>query len=567
MRKLIPALGLLLVLAPFIPVTVFEPISAEAGDQQVDRPKLVVMIVFDQMRGDYLSKWQPLFKEGGFKRLQQDGAWFTNCHYPYAYTITAPGHTSLMTGTSPYKHGIVANDWYDRENRDTITSVTPPPDKVRSGRGPYRRRVQVLGDVLIDLLMGKCKVFSFSIKDRSAILMAASKANGVYWFDNKKGKFMTSAFYRDEEHEFAKAFNRSNFVEKWLGTDWNRFDPNLDYAKHSGPDDFAAEGIGYEQGQTFPHPFKLGSKAATAKEVYYSAVENSPAGNELLLTFAKAAIVAEKLGQTDTTDLLTLSFSSNDLVGHCWGPDSQEVLDITLRSDALIKNLLDFLDTKVGKGKYVVALSADHGVCPLPEFSKKGDRVVPELLTTRAEAFLNATFLGEGKKTIWFEAVKKQNPWVYLNHATMKELGLEQSKVERAMADWLNGQPGVERAFTRTEMMAGGVADSPIFESVRKSFYASQSGDVMVILKPYHLFSPPLLSTNPEKNAAFRTSHGTPHPYDTHVPLLVMGPRVIAGNRDERIAPQSIAAILADLLRIPAPKGADYSTPAGLIAK
>ena len=575
-RLILATMIFLLPLASFLMLPVAElpeslRASTEAGSAH---PKLVVLVVFDQMRGDYLKKWQPLFGDGGFKRLQSDGAWFTNCHYPYAYTITAPGHASLSTGATPAVHGIVANEWYDRANSVGVTSVTPPPEEKTKGVGPYRRRAESVGDVLLRVLMGKGRVASMSIKDRAAILMAALHANLCYWFSSQTGNFGTSAYYRTSPHSWVTKFNKTRMADQWLGKNWDRFDNNLDYVPFSGIDDNPAEGTGYRQGQTFPHPFQLGNgkDAKKNKESYYNAVTCSPMGNELLLHFAKTAIVNEKLGQTDKTDLLCISFSSNDLIGHCWGPDSQEVLDVTLRSDALMKDLLGFLDAKVGKGNYYIALSADHGVCPLPEVAKQqgkdAGRVEPEILTSLAEEFLNKRFLPAGAKAPWFEQTKKGNPWVYFNHATLKELKLAQTDVENALAKWFNEQPGIERAFTRTELM--GPDDrrpSDLMESVRRSFHPDRSGDVMVIIKPYHLFAPAPLSKNLEKLTSYRTTHGTPHPYDTHVPLLVMGPRIQPGERAERVTPQAMASILAEALGVPRPKQAEYPLPAGLFRK
>ena len=348
------------------------PVAAAAVPpaREDGRPRLVVMVVFDQVAAIISRNGQPLFVEGGFKRLQTDGAWFANCHYPYTYTLTAPGHASLSTGTYPSKHGIIANDWYDRANNETVSSVTPPPNEKRRGLGPWRRAVKSIGDLLIDTLGLRARVASLSIKDRAAILMAAMRSNVCYWMSGTTGQFVTSRYYREDPHVWVKAFNRGRPADRWLGRDWVRFRKDLDYEPYSGPDDFFAEGIGYDQGQVFPHPTRMG-QGEKARERYYSAVDNSPAGNDLLIDFAKTAIVAEKLGQTETVDLLCLSFSSNDLIGHCWGPDSQEVLDITLRSDAMIADFLTFLDARVGKGNYVFAVSADHGVCPLPEFAER----------------------------------------------------------------------------------------------------------------------------------------------------------------------------------------------------
>jgi predicted AlkP superfamily pyrophosphatase or phosphodiesterase len=411
----------------------------------------------------------------------------------------------------------------------------------------------------------KSKVASLSIKERAAILLAALHAQICYWFDTKTGNFVTSPYYREDPHTWITQFNKARPADAWLGKSWERLRPKLDYARYSGPDDFPEEGTGYEQGQTFPHPFVVGSNEK--KPTYYDAVTNSPMGNDLLLALAKRAIEAEQLGQRDATDVLCLSFSSNDMIGHCWGPDSQEVLDVTLRSDVLMKDLLDYLDAKVGKGRYVVALSADHGICPLPEFArrqgKETGRVIPELLTSQAEAFLNKHFLKDDQKASWFETAKRSNSWVYFNRATLKDVGVTEAAAERALADWLAKQAGVQAAFTRTELVNGPLAD-PIGRMVQKSFYPDRCGDVIVVLRPYHLFSAPLESRT---TAAYRTTHGSPHPYDTHVPLVVMGPGIVPGVRTERVTPQAMASILARAMHVPAPTGAEAPVPSGLFRK
>ena len=533
------------------------------NDGSGDAPKLVVLVVVDQMRGDYLKRWEELYIDGGFKRLMKDGAYFTECHYPYASTLTGPGHASLATGCSPEKHGIIANDWYCRAEAATVNCVAPPPNLSRQGFGPYRRRQESFADSLMGASKGKSKVVSLSIKERVAILLAALRAQACYWFDLVRGDFVTSPYYRDEPHDWVKRFNAERHADAWLGTSWQRLRRELDYEKFRGPDDFFAEGIGFEQGQSFPHPFVKGSD--TKKPAYYNAVVTSPAGNELLLALAKRAIDTEQLGQRDATDLLCIGFSSNDLVGHCWGPDSQEVLDITLRTDVLMKELLDYLDAKVGKDRYVIALTADHGICPLPEFAAKegkdAGRVLPELLTSQTEAFLNKHFLKPGEKASWLEMPKKANEWVYLNRATIRELGLTESAVEKALADWLATQPGIQAAYTRTELTAGPLTDETA-RMVQRSFHPEESGDVIVVLKPYYIFSPPITSS---KSASYRTTHGSPHTYDTHVPLIFMGRGVIPGVHNERVTPQAMASILSRVMGVPPPKGADAPVPEGVL--
>jgi predicted AlkP superfamily pyrophosphatase or phosphodiesterase len=561
-------------------------LESRANDNKTGKPKLAVIVVFDQLRGDYLEKWRDLFGEGGFKRLQTEGAWFTNCHYPYADTLTAPGHTSLVTGTSPYKHGIIANDWYDRMSGEVVSSIqserygpVPPPKpagaapspyplprggegRVRGGAAPLRRREETIGDVLFRATKGKAKIGSLSIKDRAAILLAALRAQFVYWFSTSAGGFVTSTYYNDTLHPWVKDFNNKAPQDRWFGKEWTLFRASLDYTKHSGPDNITFEGTGFTQGRVFPHPMKGGLDKVGKK--YYEAMTNSPRGNELLLELAKTAIKAEKMGQGDETDLLSLSFSSNDLIGHCWGPDSQEVLDVTLRSDLILKQLLDFLDAEVGKGQYTVVLSADHGICPIPELAKAegkdAGRVSADALLRGGQAHLQATFAKDGKLRPWID--KMSGSWFYFNKGVLRELGLSSSTVEQALADWLVKQPGVEAAFIRSRVEGKSKLADPLAESVRLSFFSEASGDVKVLLKPYHLFS-----VNLTKSPAYATTHGSPYPYDTHVPLLAYGPGIRPGRHAERITPQTLATILARGIDLPLPAAAEAPLPEGVFER
>jgi predicted AlkP superfamily pyrophosphatase or phosphodiesterase len=528
--------------------------------------RLAVIVVFDQMRGDYLGRWETLFGEGGFKRLMKEGAWFQNCHYPYAFTLTAPGHASLVTGTSPYKHGIIGNSWYDRTAGELTSAVQSekhrpvpaPMDPRIIGTSPFRRRQLSVGDVLLAAGKGKSKVVSLSIKDRAAMLLAALRAL-CYWFNMNTGTFGTSTYYEDSLRPWVTEFNRVKMADQWFGRDWTRLVPDVDYAKYSSPADNPFGGTGIKQGQSFPH--RLDGGAKEIRRAYYSAMINSPYGSQLLLALAKKAIDAEKLGQNESPDLLCLSFSSPDAVGHCWGPDSQEVLDITLHSDRIIKELLETLDAKVGKDNYLLVLSADHGICPIPEAAqkqgKKAGRVSLELMAGEVHAFLDETF-AKGKRLPWIEYVADTN--IYLNRGVLREQGLESAKVEQALADWLGKQPGILKAYTRTQLSKGPITGDPLAEQVRLSSYPEASGDVLVVLKPYYLPTPPLSP----KLASYRTTHGSPHPYDTHVPLLVYGRGIKAGIHEERIMPQSAAAILARGLGIEPPPGADAPVPKGL---
>lgn len=518
------------------------PVAATKG------PQLVVLVVFDQMRGDYLVKWKPLFGEGGFKRLEAEGAFFTNCHYPYSDTLTAAGHTSLATGTTPSQHGIVANDWFDRKEGRLVASTTG-----ERGPTPDRRRKETFSDLLEKAHKGKSKSAGLSIKERAAILMAAFRAQIVYWL-SRLGEFETSQHYRPDPHSWVTQYNKSGKIKSWVDKDWNRLHDKLDYEQISGPDDVPFEGTGYEQGRTFPHPTPG-----------VGALENSPWGNELLLDFFKLTVEKEKLGQRGVPDFIGISFSSNDLIGHCYGPDSQEVLDVTLRSDRTVKEMLDFLDEKVGKGKYIVALSADHGVCPLPELSKgrgeDAERFSTNKLMSDAENFLHEKYNAGNEKVIWFESEVVN--WFYLQQKTLDALKLPKPEVERALADWVKTHPRVQASFTRTELSSLTPLAEPIAEQARLSFHPDCSGDVNVILKPYNL----LWKTSVKKIGPYATTHGSPHPYDTHVPLIVMGPGIKPGIYEEKVVPQILPRIFCRLTEIEPAASMTYAPPEGIFAK
>jgi hypothetical protein len=554
------------------------PRSLPAADDssKAERPRLAVVVIFDQMRGDYLTRWDALFGDGGFHRLEKDGAWFQNCNYPYAHTMTAAGHSSIHTGCSPEKHGIIGNEWYDRTaGREVYCASDPryqcvPPaedkgeankekaKKVKEAGAPSRLLAPTLGDALKEATGGKGRVVALSCKDRASVLPGGRRPDACYWFDPATGTFVTSTYYRDRLHPWVEEFNRAKPADRWFGRDWARLLPDLDYERHSGPDDVASEGKGYGQGRVFPHPMDGGLNKPG--KTYYEALYTSPFGNELLLDLVKRAIEAERLGKRDVPDLLCVSFSCNDPVGHWWGPDSQEVMDVTLRADRILKGLLDHLDAKVGKGRYVLVMTADHGVCPIPEVSrskgKDAARIPLTLVARQAEAFLEKTFVKEGEGEVHcVEAAYEDS--IYFNRAWMRASGLEPAKVEAALASWFKEQPYVQTAYTRTELLKGPPRDDAVARMVRKSYYPDRSGDVMVVVKPYYLITSFLTGT----------MHGTPHTYDTHVPFLVYGPGVQAGVRRDAVTPQASAAILARGLGIKPPAECEAPVPAKLFAE
>jgi predicted AlkP superfamily pyrophosphatase or phosphodiesterase len=569
--------------------------ACSAVAAEPEKPRLVVLVVFDQMRGDYLERWKALFGDGGFARLQSEGAWYANCHYPYAITATGPGHASLLTGCGPNTHGIVGNSWYERSSGAVVNCsqhtryqrVPPlpknlPPDELldefkpreivqekqadttvtpaKAYGTPERLLAPTFGDALKAATDGKGKAFGFSFKDRSALLPLGAKADGAYWLDSTDGTIITSTYYRDAVHPWVAEINRKRAIDRWFGKNWERLRDDLDYEKFSGPDDVVGESKGSRQGVTFPHRMDGGLKRPG--KAYYDALATSPFGNELILELAKAAVVAEKLGQDDVPDLLSISFSCNDPVGHAWGPDSQEVLDTMLRSDRQMADLLAFLDQNVGEGKYILCMTADHGICPLPEIATQrgldAQRVSVRNMLTNAETFLRRTFdpLGDGKARF---IENRSGYWIYLNTKLIASKGLELSDVTTTLVRHLQKQEGILRVFTPADLKGELDPYDSIGHRLRMSYYPDRCGDIGCLLKPYWLEGDPKTGTG--------TSHGTPYSYDTHVPLLVFGPNVQPGIRREEVTPNAIAAIFAKSVGIAPPAKAEYPSPAGLFKK
>jgi hypothetical protein len=554
-----------------------------AGQPAVPRPaeaplRLAVLVVFDQMRGDYPFRWQSLFGESGFRRFLRDGAAYENCHYPYAFTVTGAGHATLATGATPRVHGVVGNEWYERSTGEAVYCAsnarykTVPLDQSRSrddpdsgaGSGwPGRLLAPTLADALKAATEGKSHVVSLSFKDRGATLPGGQHPDACYWFETSSGRFVTSTYYRDRPQPAVEAFNAKRPADTWFGHPWARLRPDIDYAHYSGPDDAPGEAGGVAQGVTFPHAMTGGLAKPGGR--YYDALFVSPFGNDLLLDLTLDLIDEEKLGQHDVPDLLCVSFSCNDYVGHSWGPDSQEVMDVTLRSDVVMQKLLDRLDQRVGRERYTVVVSADHGICPLPEASRlrglDARRVPSGELTGPGEKFIREKFHA-APDTLCFQrfrgGVVLKNESIYLNQKWLRDAGLDAAVVQDALADWLRDQPAVASAWTAKQLAAATPPYSEVGKREWNSFYADRSGDVQIVLKPYYLFATGL-------NRG--TTHGTPYPYDTHVPLLVYGPGVRPAVHAENVTPLAAAAILAKSLGIAPPAKCEVSLPEGLFER
>lgn len=474
------------------------------------RPKLVLTIVVDQMRYDYLTRFGPEFT-GGFKQLLEHGAVFTNANYEAAPTVTAVGHSTILSGAPPAYSGIAGNVWYERAEGKNVQSVTDDSVKPLGGAtmaaSPRRLAVSTIGDEL--KISGKGgKVFGVSLKDRSAILPAGRMADGAFWFDGGSGNFVSSTYYFAELPAWIAAYNAKRPADKYAGEQW------------------------------------MSTKMpATPGRQLYGAIDASPFADRLILDFALKVLEEEKLGQGPQTDLLSVSFSAVDYFGHGSGPDTPRMHEMLLQADKVVGELLRAAEAQAGEGNVLAVFTADHGVSPVPEeniarkmpggrFSSQGERAA-------VENALKAVF-GEGS---YVTAVSELG--LYLNPDPVAEKKIDPREIERVAADALRQQPHVYRVYTRSELLnpAGG---DRVDQRVRNGFHPAHSGDVIVIHEPYWL------SGNPGG-----TNHGSPFTYDSHVPVIFWGPAstVKPGQYHRDAAVHDIAATLSTMLGVALPSG------------
>src|SRR5947207_5302644 len=342
-----------------------QPASAPAG-QRAKRPRLVLLIAVDQFRYDYLERFGDLFVANGLRRLVRDGASWVDTNYDHMPTFTSPGHSTIMTGAYPAETGIIDNEWPDRLTGKKVTSVSDNSVKLLGGNpndaaaSPRRLRTSTFGDELRLATNDRSKVIGMSVKDRSAILPAGCHANAAYWFSG--GSMVSSTYYFQQLPVWVTTFNAARPADKYFGAKWERLLTESEYLKRAGTDSPPWENIGGAAGDTNAFPHIITGGAGVPGREFYVALDYSPFTNDLLVSFAQQALVNEQLGQDDDTDILSVSFSANDYVGHRYGPYSQEVMDITLRVDRQIATLLDYVQTRVGLSNTIVVFTADHGV-------------------------------------------------------------------------------------------------------------------------------------------------------------------------------------------------------------
>jgi predicted AlkP superfamily pyrophosphatase or phosphodiesterase len=494
--------------------------SLVAAAAQPARPKLVLAIVIDQFRYDYLTRFRADYT-GGLDRLLRRGAVFTNARYRHYPTVTACGHSIFMTGAMPSLSGIINNEWFDRPSGKTVTSVSD--DGVRlvgaegQGASPRRLLASTLGDEMKMAGKGKPRVIGISLKDRAAILPAGHMADAAYWFDLNSGSFVSSTFYLPGLPQWVKDFNQAHPPARYFNAEWKPLAPGPDY------------------------PAFARKLPGAAGPDFSKALDASPIGNELVEAFTERAIQDEQLGQRGPTDLLTVSFSSNDYVGHDYGPDSPEVRDMAMRADRLIGRLLDFADAKVGPGNTLVVLTADHGVSPVPEtlaqWKMPGGRLPDKVILDAIETALIKRF-GAGR---WVVAGWGAAP--YFNRELIRAKKRTEAEVQAVAAEAAAAVPHVFRVYTRAQLLNGMALGDTITERVVNGFYSSRSADLAVLEEAYWI------------PWASGTSHGSVFDYDSHVPVIFMGPGVRPGRYDRNIMPNDIAPTLATMLGVATPSG------------
>ncbi len=543
------------------------PASSQTA-MRAKRPRLVLLIAIDQFRYDYLERFGDLFGSNGLNRLLRDGASWTQSNYDHMPTYTAPGHSTMMTGAYPAETGIVGNEWPDRSTGKKVTSVSDDTVKLLGGNpneaasSPRRLMSSTLGDELRLATNDRSKVIGISVKDRSAILPAGRHANAAYWFSTTSGNMVSSTYYFSQLPAWVSNFNNARPADKYFGAKWERLLAENEYLRRAGPDSPPWENIGNVSGDTNAFPHTITGGASTPGSGFYNALDYSPFTNDLLVSFAEQAIANEQLGQDDDTDLLTVSFSANDYVGHRFGPYSQEVMDVTLRVDRQIATLLDFVQNRVGLSNVIVALTADHGVAPIPEQAAAlglgGARLkVPDILGAVRSA-ISAKFNAQNKSpdptadyiyTYDDNGAKRDgfaNGNIYFNYGALKRDGVDLDEISQLAGRAALTVPGIARYFTRSQLLRGATSvTDPIERRALHGFYPARSGDVVLVGEPYKYLGDTITAT-----------HGTPYSYDTNVPTIIMGPGLIPGRYFEAASPADIAPTLSALLRVTGPSSA-----------
>ncbi len=520
-----------------------EKSNMEKAQQPFTTPKLVVGIVVDQMRYDYLTRFWGQYGENGFKRLVREGFNCKNNHFNYAPTSTAPGHASVYTGTSPAAHGIIGNNWFDKDlgkdvycvSDDTFASVGTNTEAGKMS--PSRMNVTTLTDQLRLHTQMRGKVISVAIKDRGAVIPGGHTANAAYWFaGGSEGNWISSSYYMEQLPKWVVKFNSARGVDKYRKP-WTTLKDMSEYTE-SGPDDNKYEGLfSGETAPVFPHdvPGLWNTNGG------YEMIKGTPYGNSITTDFAIAAMEGEDLGADGIPDFLAISYSSTDYVGHKFGVNSKEIEDTYLRLDLEIEKLLSALDKEVGAGDYTVFLTSDHGVADVPAYLI--DQKVP------VGYFQSAEIMSKLREFVNYQYGTTElirgasNNQLYLDHQVIRNLDLSERDVQETLAQELLDNEFIDRVYTAYQMQNTQYSLG-IPYILQNGFNQKRSGDIFYVLKP-----------GVTDYMATGTTHGSPQIYDTHVPLLFYGKGISQGSTVSRTEIPDIAPTIAVLLGISFPNG------------
>ena len=523
--RLLRSLGVALFLLCSIPAAFASAYNA--------RPKLIVVIVIDQFRGDYLERYRDQFGDGGFRVFIDRGAYFTDCNYDYANTRTAPGHATLFTGSYTSGHGIIANEWWDPQKKKRVTSVEDDTTKLVGvaktgvGASPHNLLSDTLGDELKLATGGKARVFAISLKDGAAVLPAGFSGDAAYWIDPKSGDWITSTYYRPDLPEWVRNFNGSHRAEKFWNREWRDKD-----------------GDGNTLGSTAPRNGKDGTPAG-----FYEVVGSTPFANDYQLEFAKELVLYEKLGAGPATDLLVVSLSANDILGHQVGPDSRQMRSMALELDRSLAEFFSFLGHQIGMANVWMALSADHGVAPLPDFAKTLRLPTANLdakaLREQINSLLSKKYAQKADYVVYLDY-----PQAWLNEDAFAGIfagvvaghsaGHKESDAEADTGEAMK-QAGFGGYFTKSQLARGETPATEIGRRYAHSYSPEGGWYVIGIPRPFQI------------GVGKGTDHATPFSYDTHVPLAFYGLAFQPGIYRTHAEPVDLAVTLASLLGINAP--------------
>ena len=487
-------------------------------------PKLVVILVIDQFRGDYLERYHDEYTTNGFRAFMERGAWFPACYYHYAVTHTAPGHATLATGSYIVGHGILDNEWWDPERKREVTSVEDDSTKLvgaeveAPGASPHNLLADTLGDELRLATQGRSRVYGIALKDRAAILPAGFSANGAFWIEPKSGLWVTSTYYMSQAPQWLVDFNSGKRAQKYL---------NLDWKNNSGE----------VMGSTRPRNDAKGRPAS-----YFELVGSTPFGNEYTFEFARELVEQEKLGRGPTTDLLTISLSANDLLGHAVGPDAPQMHAMALALDRQIGDFLGYLGRQLGLATVWVALSADHGVAPTNATSASLHLPAATMSDSELRNRLDSALASRmGRPGEYIAAASL--PLVFLNEQAFTATGMKEADAERETAEAMRSA-GFVHVFGKQQLVEGRVPPTLLGQTYANSVSPYGGWWVMGMPMPFTL---------PGKNG---TTHGTPYAYDQHVPLAFFGLSFRQGVFREEVEPIDLAPTLAAMLGINKPSSA-----------